>query len=128
VEQRREMRAGGGAEPGGASGDAQPAAVVEPAKDQLPRGVGRADHTADDGLGGDPAAELLPLSTARLVWLVEPFGDECGQHLESKGAAHHQALCAYLAISAWVRATGIGGASAGPDPADVDHEHHGFRS
>jgi hypothetical protein len=33
LEQGAELGAGGGAEPGGASGDAQPAAVVEPAED-----------------------------------------------------------------------------------------------
>src|SRR3954447_23678311 len=63
VKQRGELGAGGGAEPGGASGDAQPAAVVEPAEDQLPTGFDRADHAADDGLGGDPGAELVPART-----------------------------------------------------------------
>jgi hypothetical protein len=51
MEQRGELSAGGGAEPGGASGDAQPVAVVEPVKDQLARCLDRLDNSAHDGLG-----------------------------------------------------------------------------
>ena len=51
MEQRGELSAGGGAKPGGASGDAQPVAVVESADDQLPRCLDRPDNSAHDGLG-----------------------------------------------------------------------------
>jgi hypothetical protein len=59
VEQRAELGAGRHGEPGGSAGDSQAAAVV-PAQDQFLRRGDCAGHTADDRLGGDPGAQLLP--------------------------------------------------------------------
>ena len=59
MEQRAELGAGRHGEPGCAAGDPQAAAVV-PAQDQFLRRGDWAGHTADDRLGGDPGAQLLP--------------------------------------------------------------------